>query len=483
MKTKNTSVTNVAIVGGGVAGATAAVHLSAIGVDVTLLERGSGLVDGPPICHLHAGGNLYRDISPQQCIKLLKQSIDSVRLFPHTINKRPTVLAIPKYDPGSPNSIIERLETIVAAYRELVANDEKNNVLGDADDYYKVYYRNDIEKFLSQELCTSPSTLDEWMIPFAKFTDLEKIKYPVVIVQEYGWSVFRLAASIGLALEEFSNCQVLVNSNVIDTKFNNEHSEWDIEYENAEGEVCHLRSQYLINACGYETGNIDDHIKAKRKRMVEFKSAYVARWVDHSVEWPEVVFHGERGTPTGMAQFTPYGNGVFQLHGMTHGITLFEKGLVASSDQSSQPVLPDYLQAKLSDGWKDIAIEKHTERAIDYLSQFIPQFDSAVVESKPLFGAQQIPGDDESLRAADVSFEANNYARMEVVKGSSALEAAVKIVEQWSLVPKQDYGQKSIEELHPISIGLSSEVIEQYAIQLAKQRNYPIELAQVSGQD
>ncbi len=45
-----------------------------------------------------------------------------------------------------------------------------------------------------------------------------------------------------------------------------------------------------------------------------------------------------------MAQLTPYADGVFQLHGMTKGITaLFEGGLVSSSTDSSQPQLPSKL--------------------------------------------------------------------------------------------------------------------------------------------
>ncbi len=45
----------IAIIGGGIAGATAAVHLGELGLNVLLMEKGAGLVSGPPICHLHAG--------------------------------------------------------------------------------------------------------------------------------------------------------------------------------------------------------------------------------------------------------------------------------------------------------------------------------------------------------------------------------------------------------------------------------------------
>ncbi|GAL14445.1 hypothetical protein JCM19233_5457 [Vibrio astriarenae] len=58
-------------------------------------------------------------------------------------------------------------------------------------------------------------------------------------------------------------------------------------------------------------------VQQPRERLVEFKAAYVTRWTENQYQWPEVIFHGERGTPNGMAQLTPYSDNTFQLHGMT----------------------------------------------------------------------------------------------------------------------------------------------------------------------
>ncbi len=91
---------SVAVVGGGIAGATCAMLLAEQGLNVSLIEKGPSLVNGPPICHLHAGGNLYREISEKQCKELLRQSIDTVRLYPQCLNVRPTVIAVPKSDKG-----------------------------------------------------------------------------------------------------------------------------------------------------------------------------------------------------------------------------------------------------------------------------------------------------------------------------------------------------------------------------------------------
>lgn len=475
--TTNFQSPRVAIIGGGVAGATAAVHLGELGVNVLLLEKGPSLVNGPPICHLHAGGNLYREISEQQCIELLRQSVETIRLYPHTLNKRPTVIAIPDTDSGEPQDIIPRLDTIQACYQQLVDEDPRNQIMGDPKQYYSIYQREQLEILANQVQPKAPLTSEEWLIPFAKYADLNSIKYPVVVVQEYGWSVFRLAASAELALSAMANCQVKTHATLVSAEYNGYC--WQLTYVDIDGQHHQVEADYLINACGYETGKVDDMAHYQRKRMVEFKAAYVTHWPQCQHEWPEVVFHGERGTPRGMAQLTPYADGVFQLHGMTEDITLFKDGLVTSEVNSSQPVLPKYLQRKILEGWQSDALNERTHKAIRHISQFMPEFESAQVGGKPLYGAQQIPGYDATLRAADVTFEDNNYARMEVVKGSSALEAVRKIVSNWQLV--KALSDKSIEEQHPISMSLTPNDIESRAKRLAQERGYPQALAKFVG--
>ena len=121
---------HIGIIGGGIAGSTAALHFAEQGLQVSIFEQGPSLVDGPPICHLHAGGNLYREISEQQCIQLLKESIDTVKLYRHTLNVRPTVIAVPIQDQGQPEELFPRLQVIKKAYKTLVEKDPTNQVLG-----------------------------------------------------------------------------------------------------------------------------------------------------------------------------------------------------------------------------------------------------------------------------------------------------------------------------------------------------------------
>ncbi len=466
---------HIGIIGGGVAGSTAAIHFTELGFKVSILEKGPSLVNGPPICHLHAGGNLYREISQQQCVELLKQSIESVRLFPHSINVRPTVIAVPQSDSGTPEDLLPRLKTIQSAYQDLVDSDEKNRVLGDPQAYFRLLDREALTALANKSQPNSPKTLEDWCIPFAKNANLDQLKYPVVVVQEYGWSVFRLAALAHLTLDEAPNCQVMTECTVKHLHHNEQG--WQIEYQR-HGQQDTLQVDYLINACGFRTGVWDDEIGVHRQRLVEFKSAYVTRWQQGDEQWPEVIFHGPRGTDKGMAQLTPYGNGVFQLHGMTPDITLFNNGLVSSDPKSSQPKLDEQHIKRIDCGWEQQDIDVRTTKAIAHVAQFIPSYQTAQVAGKPLFGAQQIPGRDPSLRASDVSFFKDNYARIEIVKASSTLYAAQKIAEQWFGIEMNS----DIERTHSVTTSHTLVQTEQKAMWLAKLRQYPVELAQVSGE-
>ncbi|MFA0440263.1 oxidoreductase [Vibrio sp. 10N.286.49.C2] len=455
---------SVAIIGGGVAGATVALYLAKQGVEVTLFEKNVTLVSGPPICHLHAGGNLYRELSHQHCIDLLEQSIAFVRFFPQTINRRPTVIAVPKNDQGIPDALLPRLELLKNTYKTLVELDPNNEVLGQPEDYYRCVERSDLETLALAESVSKPTSVDEWLIPFAKNTDLDKLKYPVYVVQEYGLSLFRVAATIELAAELLPNLTVCTGVKV--ERVTSLEQGVSIEY----GDSSCGEFDYLINACGFRTGLIDDQLNYSRQRMVEFKAAYITHWQASSHEkWPEVIFHGQRGTPQGMAQLTPYPDGYFQLHGMTSDITLFEDGLVHSSENSAQPCLPQYLMNKVDNGWSFDMQNQRSLSAISHLSQYVPSFINATPAGKPLFGAQQIPGTDPSLRTADVSFEGECYARLEIVKASSALQAGKKIAAQWfNTALRGDVFLTNDFELN---------IVEQKARELAVSRGYPESLA------
>jgi len=461
----------IAVIGGGIAGSTVALYLSELGLEVSLFEKGPSLVNGPPICHLHAGGNLYREISDEQCITLLKESIDLVRFYPHSIDYRPTVIAIPLEDKQSPQDLFSRLQMLQNKYSALIQEDSKNEVLGKANDYFKVYEKEDIQRLAKQDFHGTPQNLDEWMIPVSKNLDLKKLKFPLIMVQEFGINLFRLASTVRLLLDKKDNCEIFLNHKV--SHISKVKNGWKVSTQNTTQRQ-EETFDFLINAAGFRTGKVDDMLGFKRERFVEFKAAYVSQ-CDTADIWPEVVFLGERGTPKGMAQFTPYPGGYFQLHGMTKSITLFEEGLVKSSNLSAYPKLKTKFIDKIEKAWKPEDIQKRSKSSIDYLSYYIPAFKKAEVVSKPLYGAQQIPGNDDSLRAADVSFEDECYARCEIVKASSVLSMADSITKKLislGYVDKKVQGQRDFKNMK----SLNEDEVSQCAEDICQARDYPLAL-------
>ncbi len=497
----------VGILGGGTAGATIAIRLAALGLETYLFEKNKSLIDGPPMCHLHAGGNLYREIPDEDCVALLKQCIDILRLYPYTIDVRPTVFAVPTRDGGLPEDLLPRLDILTDAYRELIAQDDNNKVLGEPEDYYQLYSHEQLIELSEREQVAVPTTVDEWMIPVAKYLDLNKVKFPLIVVQEYGWNIFRLAASAQLALADYDHAHVFTDTQVqqvmpVDCEncSNADHhvTKWRIDYQQAAGYESNLESalesrpqtesievDYLINACGFRTGVIDDMVGVKVTRMVEFKSSYITHWDNAGGQIPEIIVYGNRGTPEGMAQLTPYPGGYFQIHGMSKFITLFDDGLVASSKDSAQPKLPPQYVHYIEDGWDKAPLQARSQQSIDYVAEFVPTFHSARTVGNALYGGQQIPGQDDTLRVADVSLYSNiRYARAENVKASSTLIAADQIVDELTKLGlvNSDTPANRNRDAHEWSylVHNDSMTIDRVARSLAEERGFPIAMAGVN---
>ncbi|WP_372844377.1 FAD-dependent oxidoreductase [Psychrobacter sp.] len=489
------SAKRVGILGGGTAGATIAIRLAALGLETYVFEKNKSLIDGPPMCHLHAGGNLYREIPDEDCVALLKQCIDILRLYPYTIDVRPTVFAVPTRDEGLPEDLLPRLDILTDAYRKLIAEDANNKVLGEPENYYQLYSHEQLIALSEREQVTVPRSVDEWMIPVAKYLDLNKVKFPLIVVQEYGWNIFRLAASAQLALEGYEHAHVFTDTQVkqvmpVDCEncSNADHhvTKWRIDYQQAaSSETESIEVDYLINACGFRTGVIDDMVGVKVTRMVEFKSSYITHWDDTGGQIPEIIVYGDRGTPEGMAQLTPYPGGYFQIHGMSKFITLFDDGLVASSKDSAQPTLPPQYVHYIEDGWDKAPLQARSQQAIDYVAEFVPTFHSARTVGNALYGGQQIPGEDDTLRVADVSLYSNiRYARAENVKASSTLIAADQIVDELTELSLIDSNMPENSQRYAHEWAYltkhNSRAIDKVARILAEQRGFPLAMADVN---
>lgn len=467
---------NVGIVGGGVSGVVIALELAKYGVDTILFEQEESVVNGPPFCHLHAGGNLYPDISEIQCKVLMKQSIEMARLFPQSIDERPTFISIPKTEKYCTDKIKYRLDMLVGYYKELITEDIENEILGTPENYYKKYTEDDLIALSKHPTIKHPTKSDEWMVNTIKHIDYKKLKTPVYIVQEYGWNLFRLAAQAQLALSKTEKCNLKTNTNVTNIKNvlnKNSDYKWEISTNDSVYKV-----NYLVNSCGFKTGIFDEYLDLNTERLIEFKAAYVSKWQPIDGLIPELIFHGERGTPDGMAQLTPYSDDFYQIHGMTNDITLFENGLVQSKDNVVQPEFNKDITQKLNRSWDDSEIETRTKNAIEFISKFVPSFKSATVGGPPFYGAQQIPGKDPSLRIGEVSFPSKSYARSEIIKASSALTVANQIINK---IQEEGIITQIPTQLNQNVLldSISKTEIDTFACELAIERGYPEALARL----
>jgi glycine/D-amino acid oxidase-like deaminating enzyme len=456
-------VFKIAVIGGGVAGATAALYFAKAGLNVTLFEKRPWLIGGPPFCHLHAGGNLYPQITDQERLTLLRQSIDLIRYYPFAIDYRPTLVTIPKRDATTPEYLQEKLLMLQDSYANLVATDPANEVLGDPKEYFRLYYKSDLKRLSNKPLPKEPTTLDSWVIPAAKFVATSKLKEPLALVMEFGLNIFALSGALNSILRTLPNLRLRLRSEVVEVQ-----EAYSITYRQ-EDRLQKERFDFLINAAGFETGRIDAMLGFRRRRFVEFKAAFLAHWPQKPSYFPEIIFHGQRGSDQGMGQFTPYSGDLFQIHAMTKRATLFENGLVAGDPE---PILAQNFLDLIKSDWNEADFTKRTKEAIKHISEFIPGFSSAKPAAKPLFGAQQIPGNNPELRAADVSFEGDTYARCEIVKASSVLDMCDAIA----------------AKLHTLGVLKQSkyrdyshirQADEAMAKTIAKKRNYPQALAKI----
>ena len=150
--------------------------------------------------------------------------------------------------------------------------------------------------------------------------------------------------------------------------------------------------------------------------------------------------------------------------------------LVANTPVSCQPKLGQDFIDKIEKSWTAEETEERTTAAIKHLSQYIPTFSTAHVGSKPLFGAQQIPGDDPTLRVAEVTFARDRYARCEIVKVSSVLDMVDAIAKELVAL---EYLNASVvgKRVFNKTLVLENSTITQRAEKIAESRNYPAMLA------
>lgn len=334
----------------------------------------------------------------------------------------------------------------------------------------------ELETLVPRPSVPRPVSHDDWLCNALKFIDHSKLKSPLFMVQEFGWNLFRLAAQTQLALCQSDNCDLRLNTQIMEIKNVSDLGvgyNWQLYTKDKM-----FKANYLVNSSGSNSSKFDSCLQLAPEQIVEFKASYIAKWQPIPGPIPELVFHGERGTPHGMAQLTPYCDNFYQIHGMTNEITLFRDGLIQSCAEDFFPEFSDPIKKKINGIWNSREVQERTLRAIDFVARFVPSFGVATVGGPPLYGAQQIPGRDSTLRVGDVTFPRKFYARNQIVKASSALASANHIIEnlqQLKLIPAFDLS--SVENSLLESIG--TQQIDSFAAELATHRGYPAAMSKL----
>ena len=89
-------------------------------------------------------------------------------------------------DEGLPEDLLPRLDILTDAYRKLIEQDVNNKVLGEVEDYYQLYSHQQLIELSKREQVAKPSSVDEWMIPVAKYLDLNKVKFATRLIISLG---------------------------------------------------------------------------------------------------------------------------------------------------------------------------------------------------------------------------------------------------------------------------------------------------------
>ncbi|NDC95017.1 hypothetical protein EB118_14880 [bacterium] len=381
----------IAVVGAGVGGVYAAICCAKAfrepgsrgsNVHIDVYEKGNSILNGPPYCHLHAGGFLYPEISTIDAQILFQHAIEFALEFPDALQHKPCIIAYNKKSKYVANDLVYKCKVIHYLYNCYYKTFGKTP-FGPIDNFYYVYQRKDVDYYLKHGTFNVQNTFHD---PYAKkfidaLVDINSIKYPFISV-----------------------CEYVINQNMIEqTLADNFFRQPNITlYTNTFVSVDALRNAYdwVISARGFYSV----------KDNVEYKSSWLIH-IPRFTDFPEVAIIGERGTDNGMIQITPTStqSQVFQVHCMTKDSTIISDRITVISNK---------------------CIAERGKNAITRLRTFFKNTE----ESKQLFstkntgGYQMVVGDIKN-RVSDYKVD-QNVINLRIIKATSVVAVVNKMVNE-----------------------------------------------------
>uniref|UniRef100_A0A6C0H6U9 FAD dependent oxidoreductase domain-containing protein n=1 Tax=viral metagenome TaxID=1070528 RepID=A0A6C0H6U9_9ZZZZ len=399
----------VAVIGGGISGCLSAIQMSKLpNVQVDLYERKNTLLQGSPYCHLHAGGFLYPDISVQDCMELLNNSLEFAEYFGDFLDRRPLIVAYNVNSQYNPQTLVFRARMMQMVYCCWVSEHGNKYPLGHTDQYIAIFTRQDVEHF--QQHNRLPETTDKakrFHQPYveaalSQLCDFDSIKYPFVSVNEPGIRQSELEQYLINTICGNVDIQVYTKTLVSEQNVKPVENGWNIVDLNSQTDVYY---EYLVDACG---GLRSKYFQVETPELLELKSSWVVYNNSHGLKnpyFPEIAIIGSRGTKDGLIQITPIGRGTFQVHYMNTNSTIFHENkeyidtVIENDDVSYSDVIP------------------RMQVAIHRITELMPVFsNSAPLEC--LWGLQRTVGTDVSKRTSQIIFRPNR-ADIQLTKASS----------------------------------------------------------------
>jgi hypothetical protein len=266
---------SVAIVGGGIAGTTAAILLAKHGVKVDLYEKNPRIfMESSKIpAHLYAG-TMYFNLGSDTVKHCMEDAFQFANRLPFAVNPRPTVAAIAVEDEREPKDMIAACEANRSLYVELLSKEKFKPVFGAPEEFCQSFTRKDLERL--REVTEISPEVNPWMVSFAKNTQLDSLKYPVLLMQEFGLDMRFAAGYFEELIEEEierGNLRFYTNSQVLSAKFE-EGRVW-IQIDDGNKVQSPITRDYslLVDASGRNLGRLESNLGIAESRYIDVKVA------------------------------------------------------------------------------------------------------------------------------------------------------------------------------------------------------------------
>lgn len=381
----------VAIVGGGIGGVFTAIQLAKRqNTKVDVYEKNNGILQGPPYCHLHAGGFLYPEISTIDSQALFCHAAMFAEYFSEAIVRRPCIIAYNKHSNYNTFDLLHKCKVIKYLYN-CWHGLHGSTPFGPIDNFYCAYYKDDVIYYKENGCMPSndnPANKfhDQYASAFFELLDdIDSIKYPFVSVCEF---IIDQAAVESQLVNEFNKCDITLHKNTF-----------------VQNILQQLQSHYdvIIDCTG--RGSTSES-PSESPILAEYKSSWLVK-CPRGANFPEIAIVGERGTYNGTLQITPIGTHTCQVHYMSHTSTIIKE---YTHGDEILPVSNKNLRIRAN-----IAIDK-VKRFSKYFCDIFE-----IHSTRNTGGIQRVVGNSAENRVSSVYLSEKGVIHMKLVKAMSVV--------------------------------------------------------------